>query len=70
MNNKKRNANIEQMGEYLFKRMTRIANDRPFDSISIYEEWVVDGVDPEDGDCHNFIFLPDLSGMNSVECDS
>jgi len=70
MNNKTRHANITQMAEHLYQQMVDIADDRPFDSISIYEEWVVDGVDPEDGGCHNFIFLPDLSDVNIVECDS
>ena len=33
---------------------------RDFDAISIYEEWIVDGVDPQDDD-YVFIFTPDLT---------
>jgi hypothetical protein len=41
---------IDTMAETYFKAMTNCADDgRDFDAISIYEEWVVDGQEPEDG---------------------
>ena len=41
--------------------MTTNANKgENFDAIACYEEWVVDGVDPQDGDVE-FIFAPDLT---------
>ena len=41
---------IDNMGESLWEAMTNCADDgRDFDAISIYEEWVVDGQEPEDG---------------------
>jgi len=49
---------IDNMGETLYERMIAIADDSPFDSISIYEEWVVDGKDPEDD---MFIFLDNFT---------
>jgi hypothetical protein len=44
-----RDLSIENMGETLFNRMVEISNNCPRDSISIYKEWIVDGVDPDDG---------------------
>lgn len=52
---------IDTMGETYFKGMTTSASDeRKFDAIACYEEWVVDGVDPQDGDVE-IIFAPDLT---------
>ena len=52
---------INTMGETYFKAMTTLAADnRNFDAIACYEEWVVDGVDPQDGDVEIF-FAQDLT---------
>jgi hypothetical protein len=51
---------IDNMGETLYERMITIADDSPFDSISIYEEWIVDGEDPEDNG-YKFIFLDNFT---------
>ena len=52
---------IDTMGESLYEAMINCANDgREFDAISVYEEWVVDGVDPQDGGVE-FTFMEDLT---------
>ena len=52
---------IDTMGETYFTAMTTAAADnRNFDAIACYEEWVVDGVDPQDGGVEIF-FAPDLT---------
>ena len=51
---------IDTMAETYFKAMTTLAADnRNFDAIACYEEWVVDGKDPQDGDVEIF-FAPDI----------
>ena len=51
---------IETMQKTLFNAMNKCALDgRPDDAVSIYDEWVVDGIEPEDG--HEFQFLQDLT---------
>ncbi len=51
---------IETMQETLFNAMNKCAVDgRPDDAVSIYDEWVVDGIEPENG--HEFQFLDDLT---------
>ena len=52
---------IDTMGETYFKAMTTLAADnRNFDAIACYEEWIVDGVDPQDGGVEIF-FAKDLT---------
>jgi len=52
---------IDTMAETYFKAMTTCAADnRNFDAIACYEEWVVDGKDPQDGGVEIF-FAPDLT---------
>jgi benzoyl-CoA reductase/2-hydroxyglutaryl-CoA dehydratase subunit BcrC/BadD/HgdB len=52
---------IDNMADTYFKAMTTCAADnRNFDAIACYEEWVVDGVDPQDGGVEIF-FAPDLT---------
>ena len=42
--------------------MNKCADDaRPDDAVSIYEEWCVNGVDPDEVDNFEFTFLPDLT---------
>ena len=51
---------IDTMGESYYAAMVTNANERPFDAIACYEEWVVDGQDPQDGEVE-IIFAPDLT---------
>jgi len=52
---------IDTIGETYWEAMQNCCNDgREFDAISIYEEWVVDGIDPQDGGTE-FIFVPDFT---------
>ena len=52
---------INTMGETYFKAMTTLAADnRNFDAIACYEEWVVDGKAPQDGGVEIF-FAEDLT---------
>jgi len=52
---------INTMGETYFTAMTTLAADnRNFDAIACYEEWVVDGKDPQDGGVEIF-FAHDLT---------
>ena len=52
---------IDTMGETYFKAMTTLAADnRNFDAIACYEEWIVDGKDPQDGGVEIF-FAKDLT---------
>ena len=54
---------IDTMGETYFKGMLECSEDkREFDAIACYEEWVVDGVDPQDGGVE-IIFAPDLTDL-------
>jgi len=49
------------MGETYFQRLTVLVDEnRIQDSDAVYSEWVVDGVDPEDGE-YEFTFIPCLS---------
>ena len=59
--NYERELCIETMAEQLFNSMVACADDkRDFDAISCYEEWVVDGVDPQDGG-YEFTFVPNFT---------
>ena len=52
---------IDTMAETYFAAMHECVNrGNNFDAVSCYEEWVVDGVDPQDEDTE-FIFAPDLT---------
>tara|TARA_B100000035_G_scaffold274741_1_gene251339 strand:+ start:1995 stop:2195 length:201 start_codon:yes stop_codon:yes gene_type:complete len=52
---------IDNMGETLYERMKEVANEgRNWDAISLFEEWMVDGKDPEDGD-YEFIFIKNFT---------
>ncbi|WAX23029.1 hypothetical protein [Synechococcus phage S-M1] len=52
---------IDTMAETYWDAMNNCVNDgREFDAISVYEEWVVDGIDPQDGGTE-FIFVPDFT---------
>ena len=56
-----RDAMIDTMAETYFTAMTTcVADKRNFDAVACYEEWIVDGVDPQDGDVEIF-FAPDLT---------
>ena len=53
---------VDTMGDTYWDAMNNLVNEgREIDAISVFEEWVVDGVDPQDGDVE-FIFVPDLIG--------
>ena len=54
---------IDQMAQSYFRAMTTNANNgENFDAIACYEEWIVDGVDPDDGEVE-FTFAPDLTRL-------
>ena len=53
---------VDTMAETLFDAMNECANRGDnFDAVSVFEEWVVDGKDPQNGDVE-IIFVPDLTG--------
>ena len=54
---------IDTMGETYYDAMIKCVEDkREFDAVACYEEWVVDGVDPQDGGVE-IIFAPDLTRL-------
>jgi len=60
-NTNDRDHMIDQMAQLYFRSMVNNAeNGDKFDACACYEEWVVDGVDPQDVD-FEFIFAPDLT---------
>jgi hypothetical protein len=53
---------VDTMRDTYWDAMNKGVDDgREIDAISVFEEWVVDGVDPQDGDVE-IIFAPDLTG--------
>ena len=54
---------VDTMRDTYWDAMNKGVDDgREIDAISVFEEWVVDGVDPQDGDVE-FIFAPDLTRL-------
>ena len=54
---------VDTMRDTYWDAMNNLVNEgREIDAISVFEEWVVDGVDPQDGDVE-FIFAPDLTRL-------
>ena len=54
---------IDTMGETYYDAMIKCVEDkREFDAVACYEEWVVDGKDPQDGEVE-IIFAPDLTRL-------
>ena len=54
---------VDTMRDTYWDAMNKIVNEgREIDAISVFEEWVVDGVDPQDGDVE-IIFAPDLTRL-------
>ena len=54
---------IDTMRDTYWDAMNNLVNEgREIDAISVFEEWVVDGVDPQDGEVE-FIFAPDLTRL-------
>lgn len=52
---------IDTMAETYWDAMHNCANSgRKWDAVAAYEEWVVDGIDPQDDD-YEFTFLPDIT---------
>lgn len=52
---------IDNMSDTLMIALQRNADNSNFQEMkAIYEEWVVDGRDPEDG-IYQFIFVPNLT---------
>ena len=52
---------IDNMADTLFAAMEeRIKEGNNEDAIAICEEWLVDGVDPQDGN-YEFIFIPNYT---------
>ena len=54
---------VDTMRDTYWDAMNKNVNEgREIDAISVFEEWVVDGVDPQDGDVE-IIFAPDLTRL-------
>ena len=54
---------VETMRDTYWDAMHKGVDDgRHDDAISVFEEWVVDGVDPQDGDVE-FTFINDLTRL-------
>ena len=54
---------IDQMAQSYWRAMNQCANRGDnFDAVACYEEWVVDGKDPQDGEVE-IIFAPDLTDL-------
>ena len=54
---------VDTMRDTYWDAMNNLVNEgREIDAISVFEEWVVDGVDPQDGDVE-IIFAPDLTRL-------
>ena len=54
---------IDTMRDTYWDAMNECANTgRNWDAISVFEEWVVDGEDPEDGE-REFTFIADLTRL-------
>lgn len=52
---------IDTMRDTYWDAMNKcVDNGCKFDAVACFEEWVVDGKDPEDGD-YMFIMIPDLT---------
>ena len=52
---------VDTMRDTYWDAMNNLVNEgREIDAISVFEEWVVDGKDPEDDD-FEFIFIEDLT---------
>ena len=57
-----RQTSIDNMIDSLYEAMTNNGlNGSIPEAASIYEEWVVDGVDPQDQEKYEFIFLPNFT---------
>ena len=53
--------NIDTMGQTLFESFAKLIDkDEVKNAQSLYQEWVVDGLDPEDGE-YEFLLLNKLS---------
>ena len=54
---------VDTMRDTYYDAMNKNANDgREFEAIAVFEEWVVDGKDPQDGGVE-IIFAPDLTEL-------
>ena len=54
---------VDTMRDTYWDAMNNLVNEgREIDAISVFEEWVVDGVDPQDGDVE-FTFINDLTRL-------
>lgn len=52
---------IDIMRDLYWDRMNKLVDEQcEFDAIACFEEWVVNGEDPEDG-TYKFIFVPDIT---------
>jgi hypothetical protein len=54
---------VDTMRDTYWDAMNKGVDDgRELDAIAVFEEWVVDGVDPEDGE-YEFTFINDLTRL-------
>lgn len=52
---------IDMMRDTYWDQMNKLVDEQcEFDAIACFEEWVVNGEDPEDGK-YKFIFAPDIT---------
>ena len=52
------------MGEHLYSMLNSFADDGNYDNAqALYDEWIVNDVDPEDGN-YEFMFINDLTEVS------
>ena len=57
-------TSVDLMGKHLFSMLNSFADDGNYDNAqALYDEWVVNDVDPEDGN-YEFMFINDLTEVS------
>jgi len=57
-------TSVDLMGEHLYSMLNSFADDGNYDNAqALYDEWIVNDVDPEDGN-YEFMFINDLTEVS------